>query len=124
MATAIARNIRSKRRSGSAQHNHRRASISCHTLTRQSVIEKRPEGTTKHSQFGEKPVTVEVIEGVLSRHIDDIEPRLMRHGYDVRAIVVQFHSKPAEIRMFLSGTLDADRTRELTDRMLAAGLPP
>ena len=93
-------------------------------MTRQSVLEIRPERTTKYSQFGEKLVTLEVIEGVLSRHIDDIEPRLMRHGYDVRAIVEQFHSKPAEIRMFLGGTLDADRTRELTDRMLAAGLPP
>jgi hypothetical protein len=43
----------------------------------------------------------------------------MRHGYDVRALVEQFHSKPAEIRMFLNGTLDASRSRELTDLMLA-----
>jgi hypothetical protein len=31
--------------------------------------------------------------------------------------------KPAEIRMFLNGTLDAVRSRDLTDLMLAAGLP-
>jgi hypothetical protein len=47
----------------------------------------------------------------------------MRHGYDIRALVDQFHSKPAEIRMFLKGTLDASRNRELTDQMLAARLP-
>ena len=35
----------------------------------------------------------------------------------------QFNAKPAEIRQFLQGALDADRARELTDQMLAAGLP-
>jgi type II secretory pathway predicted ATPase ExeA len=74
-------------------------------------------------RVGETPVSVDVIEAVLSRQLDDLEPRLMRHGYDVRALVEQFHSKPAEIRMFLNGTLDAVRSRELTDLMLAAGLP-
>jgi hypothetical protein len=72
---------------------------------------------------GEKPVTVEVIEALLSRQIDDLEPKLMRHGYDVRILASQFKAKPAEIRQFLQGALDADRTRELTDQMLAAGLP-
>jgi hypothetical protein len=37
--------------------------------------------------------------------------------------VEQFHSKPAEILMFLNGTLDAVRNREQSDKMLAAGLP-
>jgi type II secretory pathway predicted ATPase ExeA len=74
-------------------------------------------------RVGENPVSIDIIEAVLSRQIDDLEPRLMRHGYDVRALVEQFHSKPAEIKMFLNGTLDATRSRELTDQMLAAGLP-
>ena len=74
-------------------------------------------------RVGEKPVTVEVIEAVLSRHIDDLEPKLMRHGYDIRILASQFNAKPAEIRQFLQGALDADRARELTDQMLAAGLP-
>jgi len=38
-------------------------------------------------------------------------------------MVDQFHSKPAQMRMFLNGTLDASGNRELTDQMLAAGLP-
>lgn len=74
-------------------------------------------------RIGESPVSVDVVEAVLSRQLDELEPRLMRHGYDVRALVEQFHSKPAEIRMFLNGTLDAARSRELSDQMLAAGLP-
>jgi type II secretory pathway predicted ATPase ExeA len=32
-------------------------------------------------QKGEKPVTAEVVETVLSRQIDDLEPTLARHGY-------------------------------------------
>jgi hypothetical protein len=74
-------------------------------------------------RVGEKPVTVEVIEALLSRQIDDLEPKLMRHGYDVRILANQFNAKTAEIRQFLQGALDAERTRELTDQMLAAGLP-
>jgi hypothetical protein len=31
-------------------------------------------------------------------------------------------SKPAEIKLFLAGTLDATRLRELTDGMLAAAI--
>jgi hypothetical protein len=74
-------------------------------------------------RVGENPVSLDNVEAILSRQINDLEPRLMRHGYDVRALVDQFHSKPAEIKMFLNGTLDASRSRELTEQMLAAGLP-
>jgi len=72
---------------------------------------------------GEKPVTSDAVEAVLSPQLDDLEPKLMRHGYDVKALADRFHSKPAEIKLFLAGTLDATRTRELTDEMLAAGIP-
>ena len=74
-------------------------------------------------RIGEKPVTPEVVETVLSKQIDDLEPRLTRHGYNVRSLAEQFNAKPAEIKRFLRGELDATRTRELTDEMLAAGLP-
>jgi hypothetical protein len=74
-------------------------------------------------RVGEKPVTVEVVEAVLSRQLDDLEPKLMRHGYDVRILASQFNAKPVEIRQFPRGALDAARARELTDQMLAAGLP-
>ncbi|MDR6917507.1 hypothetical protein J2X66_004386 [Pseudomonas sp. 3296] len=32
-------------------------------------------------QTGERPVSVDVVESVLSRHIDDLEPTLTRNGY-------------------------------------------
>jgi len=74
-------------------------------------------------RIGEKPVTPEVVETVLSKQIDDLEPRLTRHGYNVRSLADQFNAKPVEIKRLLRGELDATRTQELTDEMLAAGLP-
>jgi hypothetical protein len=74
-------------------------------------------------RIGEKPVTTDAVEAVLSHQLDDLEPKLTRHGYDVNNLAEQFNAKPAEIRRSLRGELDAARTRELTDEMLAAGLP-
>lgn len=36
-------------------------------------------------QIGEQPVTAALVESVLSRQLDDLEPTLMRHGYRLRA---------------------------------------
>ena len=69
----------------------------------------------------QKPVTADIVAATLSPSFDDLEPRLMRQGYTARTLAEQFHAKPAEIRRFLSGQLDAGRSRELTDQMRAAG---
>jgi len=74
-------------------------------------------------RIGERIVTAAVVEAVLSRQLDDLEPRLTRHGYDVRSIADEFRVKPADVRLFLQGQLDPARTRELTEQMLVAGLP-
>jgi type II secretory pathway predicted ATPase ExeA len=74
-------------------------------------------------QAGEKPVTGVIVESVLSKQIDELEPKLTRHGYDVRGLAEQFNAKPAEIKLFFRGQLDAARTKELTEQMLIAGLP-
>ena len=65
------------------------------------------------------------VEGTVYEVDPDLagEPKLTRHGYDMHNLAEQFNAKPAEIRRFLRGELDAARTRELTDEMLAAGLP-
>jgi len=74
-------------------------------------------------RVGEKPVTAEVVEAVLSRQLDELEPRLTRHGYSVHSLSEQFNAKPAEIKRLLRGELDPARTRELVDEMRTAGLP-
>lgn len=74
-------------------------------------------------EIGARPIDASVVEAVLSRQFDDLEPRLIRNGYDARSLVEQFDAKPAEIRQLLRGDLDPARSRELMDQMRAAGLP-
>lgn len=74
-------------------------------------------------QVGEKPVTVATVEGILSKDINELEPTLTRHGYNVKDLAEQFNTKPGEIRSLFRGQLDPVRTRELHEQMLAAGLP-
>ena len=74
-------------------------------------------------EMAARPVDATVVEGVLSRRLDDLEPQLTRHGYDVKAICDQFDARPAEVRKLLRGELEGARAGELTDEMRAAGLP-
>jgi type II secretory pathway predicted ATPase ExeA len=74
-------------------------------------------------EIGAKPIDVNIVEAVLSRQINDLEPQLTRNGYDIGSLAEQFDAKPTEIRQLLRGELDPGRTRELMDEMRAAGLP-
>ena len=74
-------------------------------------------------QTGEKPVSETLVESILSKQIDDLEPTLTRHGYNVKSLAEQFNTKPAEIRSLFKGQLDAVRAQDLREQMLAAGLP-
>ncbi|WP_414589295.1 ExeA family protein [Scytonema sp. PCC 10023] len=74
-------------------------------------------------QLGEKPVQGAIVESVLSKQIDDLEPTLKRHGYDTKGLAEQFNAKPAEIKSLFRGQLEPARARELQELMLAAGLP-
>ncbi|WP_349258708.1 ExeA family protein [Steroidobacter sp.] len=74
-------------------------------------------------QAGEQPVSAEVVESVLSRQIDDLEPTLTRHGYRLKDLVEQFDAKPAEIKALFNNALDPARATELREKMLRAGLP-
>jgi type II secretory pathway predicted ATPase ExeA len=74
-------------------------------------------------QVGEKPVSPEIVESVLSRQIDDLEPTLTRNGYRLKDLVEQFDAKSTEIKALFTNSLDPARTAELRDKMLRAGLP-
>lgn len=73
--------------------------------------------------MGVKPIDAGIVEAVLSRRIDDLEPQLTRHGYDIRALCTQFDAKPPEIRQLMRCTLNPQRANELVEEMRAAGLP-
>jgi hypothetical protein len=72
---------------------------------------------------GEKPISVELVESVLSLQLDDLEPTLMRHGYRLKDLVEQFDVKPAEVKALFHNMLDSVLSAELRDKMLSAGLP-
>lgn len=74
-------------------------------------------------QSGTRPVTAEIVDSVLSRQIDDLEPTLVRHGYDAKALADQFNTRPLEIKKLIAGELDSSRVKELTDEMRLAGIP-
>lgn len=74
-------------------------------------------------QAGVAPVSAELVESVLSRQIDDLEPTLTRHGYRVKDLVEQFHIKPAEVRALFANQLDQARAKELRTEFQRAGLP-
>ena len=74
-------------------------------------------------QVGVTPVTGELVESVLSRQIDDLEPTLTRHGYRIKDLVEQFNVKPAEIKALFANQLDPTRTAELRAEFQMAGLP-
>ncbi|MFA6094333.1 MAG: AAA family ATPase [Candidatus Paceibacterota bacterium] len=74
-------------------------------------------------QSGEKRVTTEILESVLSKQLNEIEAILVRNGYRIKDLVDQFDAKPAEIKALFNNTLDPIRATELRDKMLQAGLP-
>lgn len=74
-------------------------------------------------QTGEKPVTAELVNTIMSRQLDDLKPTLARHGYRLMDMTEQFDAKAAEIRTMFSNQLEPKRTAEIRERMLAAGLP-
>jgi type II secretory pathway predicted ATPase ExeA len=74
-------------------------------------------------RLGEKTVNESVVSAILSKQIDELEPILTRHGYNVKSLSEHFNAQPGEIRSLLRGQLDPTRTRELQEQMLSAGLP-
>ena len=72
---------------------------------------------------GVKPINVDLLEETLSSRIDEIEPTLIRHGYNERVIADQFRYKPADVRKLFKGDLDPTRAKEMTAEMREAGLP-
>jgi type II secretory pathway predicted ATPase ExeA len=72
---------------------------------------------------GQKPVTPDIIELVLAQGLDDLEPRLIRHGYNVKVLADLLNVRNAEIRSFLQGQLSAGRSQDLRDQMLRLGIP-
>ena len=74
-------------------------------------------------KVGQKPVSADMIENVLAKDINALEPRLTRQGYNAKVLAELLNAKPREIKSFLSGQLAPGRTQELQSELLAAGIP-
>ena len=74
-------------------------------------------------RVGQKPVTPEIIETTLAQGLEDLEPRLVRHGYDAKNLAELLNIRTAEMRSFLHGQLPPGRTQDLRDQMLKIGIP-
>ena len=74
-------------------------------------------------QIGQKPVTAEMIEGVLAQDIHGLESTMTRSGYGIKVVAELVNVRPTEIRSFLQGRLSASRAQELREEMLAVGIP-
>jgi type II secretory pathway predicted ATPase ExeA len=74
-------------------------------------------------KVGQKPIGADMIENVLAKDINGLEPRLTRQGYNAKVLAELLNAKPREIKSFLSGQLASGRSQELQSELLAAGIP-
>jgi type II secretory pathway predicted ATPase ExeA len=72
---------------------------------------------------GQRPVTPDIIDSVLAKGMNDVEPTLARYGYTARAVADVLHVRPAEVQAFLRGQLPAGRVQELQHELRAVGIP-
>jgi type II secretory pathway predicted ATPase ExeA len=78
---------------------------------------------TEAYQVGVKPITSEFMETVLAIGLDDLEPSLIRHGYNAKSLAELLNVKTSEVRGFLQGQLPPSRTQDMREQMLKIGIP-
>ena len=73
--------------------------------------------------MGAERVTRDIVVDTISVGFDDLDAHLARIGYTPKTLSDQFELSQSEVRRFLKGRLDTDRTEEISDVMRQAGLP-
>jgi type II secretory pathway predicted ATPase ExeA len=74
-------------------------------------------------RIGQKPVDADTVGDILAPDLDGLEARLTRNGYNAKVLTEMLGAKPKEVRAFLGGHLPPERTQELHEHLLAAGVP-
>ncbi len=74
-------------------------------------------------EVGEKPITASFMETILAIGLDEIEPNLIRHGYNVKSIARLLNVRPSEVRSFLHNQLSEEKTTEMREQILKIGIP-
>ena len=87
------------------------------------IAEHLNRAFTDAFRMGADRVTRDTVMDTISVGFDDLDARLARIGYTPKALSDQFELSQSEVRRFLRGRLDTDRTEERSDLMRQAGLP-
>ncbi len=74
-------------------------------------------------EVGQKPISTEFMETILAIGLDEIEPLLIRHGYNVKSIARLLNVRPSMVRSFLHNQLSPEKTTEMRDQILKIGIP-
>ena len=73
-------------------------------------------------KIGTKPVSAEIVESVISKSINDIEPRITRYGYNTKTLSNTLNIKPAVIKSFFEGRLSPTQSHEIRNEILSLGV--
>jgi len=73
--------------------------------------------------IGEIPVNENIIKSILLKDMNNIEPRLVRYGYNTTSLAEAISVRPKVIRSFFKGKLSPEQTLEIQTELLAAGIP-
>ena len=74
-------------------------------------------------QVGLKPITPDFMETILAIGLDELEPNLIRHGYNAKSIARLLNVRPSEVRSFLHNQLSPEKTTEMREQILKMGIP-
>ncbi len=74
-------------------------------------------------EVGMKPITADFMETILAIGLDELEPNLIRHGYNVKSIARLLNVRPSEVRSFLHNQLSPEKTTEIREQILKIGIP-
>lgn len=74
-------------------------------------------------EVGQKPLNQKIIAQVLAHGLNDLEPYLVRHGYNDKMLSELLNVKRAEIRALFYGQLPPTRSQELREQLLKLGIP-
>ncbi len=77
----------------------------------------------KAHEVGQRIVTAELIQTILAGSLDDLEPQLIRQGYNTKVLADLLNTRQKTIRSFLQGQLTPMQTQDLKEKMLKVGIP-
>lgn len=76
----------------------------------------------KGFQLGEKPITLETARSVLSPDLNELEPKLIRHGYGMSVLCDYFNVRRSEMKAYFRGQLPPHRQDEINKEVQKLGI--